>query len=72
MPWVGLVRWVTKGYGRQDGTILTAGNVLTCDIAGEVLEKVGREGISGSHERLEAASIKYSFSSRMQQPAGIM
>ncbi len=65
MPREGFVRWVTEGYGGRDGTVLTGGNVLPCDIARKVLENVEAEGISGSHERFGAASIKYASSSRI-------
>ncbi len=63
---------MTEGYGGQEGTNLTGGNVLPCDIAWEVLENVKAERISGSHERLRAVSIEYASSSRIRQPAGIM
>ena len=56
---------MTEGYGEQDRTILAGGNVLPCDIAREVLENVEDEGISGSHEKLGAASIEYASSSRI-------
>ena len=63
---------MTEGYGGRDGTVLMGGNVLPCDIAREVPENVEAEGISGSHERLGAASIEYAPSSRIQRLAGIM